>query len=168
MTVMTSALRTVGLAAPGAHRKPSGRYRAPGPATTVWNIPLPTMRRRDRQLAGSVWWLNLQLPIPKLRDLLRPLVRSRRAGVALGAIILAMWLVACGGPTHGTVTRKSFTPAHTDYQLHCAAYNAKMTCIAWINQPYSYPDSWELYITDHPPWPCRDRTCGCRVDPDKA
>lgn len=40
-------------------RRPSGRHRAPGPATTHFNIPLPSLYRD----AGPVWWLNLTLPV---------------------------------------------------------------------------------------------------------
>lgn len=123
---------------PGLHRQPTQRHRLAGPATTVLAIPLPSFSRVPD--VARVWWLRLVLAIPRTRR------TPRRWVLALGAMLVPVFLVACGGPSSGVVVRKQDIAAYTSYTTDCAMRNTKGQCTVYVNTPHHHAEEWQLFI----------------------
>lgn len=64
-------------------------------------------------------------------------------------LILALVVLACGGPSSGTIVKKSYTGPSTTYQQTCSFMDPKTgLCIAYTFLPIDWPAEWAFKLRD--------------------
>ncbi|HEY6074340.1 MAG TPA: hypothetical protein VIV15_13365, partial [Anaerolineales bacterium] len=96
--------------------------------------------------------------------------RTLIAGTAL-----ALTLVACSAPDHGTVVEKKYHESYNWMQMVCAAYGQNGICTVYVPVEHHVPERWELCLRDGDDEGCREvdqvtyhkYNVGDYYDPDK-
>ncbi len=70
----------------------------------------------------------------------------KKLGTTAAALLIALTLTACSGPTSGTITAKTYGEPYTWVQYIFSVYNQQGMCTVQVPIFHDEPEKWVIHI----------------------